>query len=364
MDISKYTAEDFVLDPSFRKWILRPDAGSNLMWEELLAKYPSKLGEIEKGREILRHLSVENHLMEEEEDAQLWKSIEKDIGLPEADESESKIIPLQSKSVIEKSKQTGPKGEMGMRWLKVATISFFVLTLGTLWTFTQEQQEEETNIPVVYEERTTAPGIKTQITLSDGTVVLLNSSSQIRYIKHFEKNTREVFLEGEAFFNVAKDSLRPFVVHIGEIKTKVLGTSFNIKAYKGENLDISLLSGKVEVDVAMEHSRKINLLPGEALKIDFPTQMIALGHFDEEVVMGWTRKTIIFQETPLQEAVRVLENWYGVKVEIINRPPIPVKLSGRFENETLTNVLEGLCYASGFEYKMQKDKITIKFKPK
>lgn len=364
MDISDYTAEDFVLDSSFRKWILRPDATSNLIWEELVIQHPSKLEEIEKAREILLHLTVDNHLLEEEEDAHLWKSIEDDIHLSEAGKPESKIIPLQSISVIENSKVVVRRQERVARWFKVAAIFFFVLTFGTLWTLTHEPEEEEIVVPIVYEDRSTTPGTKTQITLSDGTVVLLNSSTRIRYVKHFEKDMREVYLEGEAFFNVAKDSLRPFVVHTGEVKTKVLGTSFNIKAYHGEKLDISLLSGKVEVDVAMEHPRKINLVPGEAIKIDLPTQMIALGHFDEDEVMGWTRKTIIFQQTPLQEAIRVLENWYGVQVEIINRPPNPVKFSGRFENETLKNVLEGLGYASGFEYKIKKDKISIKFNPK
>src|SRR5690606_35173877 len=129
-----------------------------------------------------------------------------------------------------------------------------------------------------------------------------------------------------------------------------LGTSFNISAYENEELNISLLTGSVEVDMEMVDQHKtINLLPGEALSINTEREMFQKQRFDEEKLMAWTRKTIIFDNAPFAEIKRVLENWYGVQLRFSNRPGKDLVVSGIFRDQTLENVLEGLSYSARFE---------------
>jgi len=214
---------------------------------------------------------------------------------------------------------------------------------------------------LVYEEHSTHPGVKAHLTLSDGSQVILNSGSKLKYIRNFEEGKREVILEGEAFFNVVKDSLRPFTVVTREIRTTALGTSFNIKSYDQGALDISLLTGKVAVDSGLEKIPYLTLAPGEAINIDVSNNQFVKGQFDEDLVAGWTKKLLVLQKTPLREAVRTLENWYGVTIEIHNQPRREVLFSGKFDNETLEIVLEGLSYAAKFHYEIYKDEVKIKF---
>lgn len=183
----------------------------------------------------------------------------------------------------------------------------------------------------------------------------------MKYLKNFEKDRRAIFLKGEAFFSVTKDASRPFIVHALETTTTALGTSFNVSAYQGESIDVSLVTGKVAIDKDDLKTKPITLLPGEALKIDSENDQLIKSKFNKEEVIGWTKKHIIFQKTPLFEAIRVLENWYGVHIHVKNSPPHQILLSGKFQDETLENVLEGLGFSTRFEFIIDKENVTIIF---
>src|SRR5699024_363027 len=110
---------------------------------------------------------------------------------------------------------------------------------------------------------------------------------------------------------VYHDPDRPFTVKTGEVSTTALGTSFNIMAYEKENLLISLVTGKVAISMSNDKGQMI-LEPRETLKVQPEKgRYLKLG-FDEDGVMGWTRKMIVFDNTELPAAIRTLENWYGV----------------------------------------------------
>ena len=126
----------------------------------------------------------------------------------------------------------------------------FAIAFGAFssWFFTDLPIPENKAPLIVFEEHTTVPGVKSHLTLSDGSQVILNSGSELKYLKNFEKDKRAIFLKGEVFFSVTKDASRPFIVHTLETTTTALGTSFNVRAYKGESIDVSLLTGKVAVN--------------------------------------------------------------------------------------------------------------------
>ena len=107
---------------------------------------------------------------------------------------------------------------------------------------------------------------------------------------------------------------------------------------------------------------EVTLVPGEALKIDTEKGKLVKTKFHQDLVIGWTKKWIFFNETPLLEAIRVLENWYGVQIQLTRQPKEQVMLSGKFQDETLENVLEGLKFSARFDFKIDKQNVKIIFK--
>lgn len=214
---------------------------------------------------------------------------------------------------------------------------------------------------LVYEEHHAPRGVKSYLTLSDGSAVILNSGSSIKYVKGFDKIKREIILEGEAYFDVFKDTSRPFIVIKDDVTIKALGTAFNVQAYGGENLNISLVSGKVAIDLPKGMQSRVILEKGESLHFTPLSGTWSKGHFDEDEVLGWTKKIIVFNKTPVAEAIRVLENWFSIDFQFENKPSTGLLISGRFENETLENVLHGLSYTTQLQFEIKNDVVNIKF---
>jgi transmembrane sensor len=357
MDISNYTTEDFLLDRSFRKWVIQPNATLNIKWERLIEENPGKRQQIRLAREMLLHLNHKKHRFKIEEKTSLWKHIHYNL---KRDNVEIPVVPIHSKSSLEKKwdKKGGDNA-----WFRVAIILIMALGLGYfLMPIPKEEPHEEQPV-VTFVERITPPGVKAHITLGDGSKVILNANSKLIFPKPFDRHKREVFLEGEAYFEIAKDSLRAFSVHSGGLETIALGTSFNVEAYNDGFCNVALVSGKVFVqgkDASDNPDTKgTTLFPGEMLKYNSRGFMVKA--FDEESVLGWTKKLILFDNTPMPKAVRVLENWYGVKFHFVNQPEHKISFKGRFQDETLQNVMKGLSYAAGFSYRIDGDRVYITF---
>lgn len=150
-----------------------------------------------------------------------------------------------------------------------------------------------------------------QLTLSDGTKVWLNAESEIRYPVAFNENQREVEIEGEVYFEVAKDPAKPFIVQSNGTTVQVTGTHFNINAYKDEaSLDVTLLEGSVKVSKA-NHS--VNLTPGEQAKVSNDIQIHR--QVNTEEVMAWKNGLFMFNGTDIYTAMRQLSRWYDVSVK-------------------------------------------------
>jgi len=145
-----------------------------------------------------------------------------------------------------------------------------------------------------------------KIQLSDGTKVQLNAETNFRFPFNFKAGSREVFLEGEAFFEVAPDPARPFIVHTSKAVITVLGTSFNINSYGG-GLTTSLVTGSVSLSDGRHH---VVLNPGQAASPDSSTRGFLVKPFDEEVVLGWTQGSYYYEFEQLSEIMKVVGRWY------------------------------------------------------
>jgi transmembrane sensor len=363
MDISKFTAEDFVLDKEFRLWILKPNLETNIIWDNLLSENPNQLKNIKIAREIVLNLSFKDQKLTEKESWEIWQAIDREIDGLEPEEKEIKIVPLSSGSTLRRHDNYFIEVSRPSQIFRVAAILVIAFGLSILSNLVFPTPEPIEIEPIlVYEEHSTPPGVKSTLTLHDGSKVILNSGSSLRYLKNFEVDKRILYLTGEAFFEVKKDSVRPFSVITGDVVTTALGTSFNISSYKNEDLNISLLTGKVAIDAAKINSEPVFLEKGEALTIDLEAKELFKGSFDVDQEIGWTQKKIIFEKVKLNEAIRIIENWYGVKFIFQNKPEAALLLSGIFQDETLENILEGLSYTARFDFEINEDIVTIKFK--
>ncbi|MEQ9289489.1 MAG: FecR domain-containing protein [Cyclobacteriaceae bacterium] len=205
-------------------------------------------------------------------------------------------------------------------------------------------------------------GVKTRIKLPDGTKVWLNSGSKISYPRTFSQNIRKVELEGEAFFEVHRDTSKPFIVNARNVETRVLGTSFNVMAYEKRNVAITVATGKVQVSSFDNESLKkstIDLIPDQQATFDLTTGNINVNKIDATRFSAWTEGKLIFDEMKMDEVVQNLERWYGVKVFVQSEAIKNCTISIEYANETLINVLDGFKYIFNIDYELIDEKKII-----
>jgi ferric-dicitrate binding protein FerR (iron transport regulator) len=229
-------------------------------------------------------------------------------------------------------------------------------------------------------------GSKTRIVLPDSSVVTLNSGSSLKYsASGFNSDNRSVSLTGEGFFSVTRDSTRPFLVTTPGIRVKVLGTTFNLKAYPDENIEeATLVSGLVEIYASIdtkEEGKPIVLKPNQSAvfvkseiriqsvdtsEIEIPESIpvklraIELQPLSEtEQTISWKDNTLIFDNEPFSSLAVKLERWYDVKF-LINYPELnSVRFSGKFDKETLEQVLKALVTVTPFNYTFKQNNVSI-----
>ncbi len=362
MDISGFKVEDFILNEEFKIWIYYPNKESNAFWAKIFEDNPSQISNALLAKEVLLNLGASGYEITDQESIKLWKKIESQIeGLNYQDLS--KIRPIQTSVGFNE-----PFKKKSFRFLSALRIAgifllFFLVTFLVSHFFSNQRPSDGVAVLKKNELKivTTVPGVKSSLTMSDGTKVLINSGSSLQFLTNFEKDKREVYLEGEAYFEVAKDTLRPFSVITGSITTTALGTSFNISAYPSEAVNVALVEGLVEVDASLMDTNRIYLQKGELASINAQLGQMKKKQFDSELILAWTNKKIIFQGVHLAEALRILENWYGVQFEIETRPTQEITLYGVFQDETLENILENLSYTANFNYKINNNEIKLNF---
>jgi ferric-dicitrate binding protein FerR (iron transport regulator) len=270
------------------------------------------------------------------------------------------LISIKDENKIENAKSQR-SNFVSIIW-KVAAV--LILVTGISFYLTQTESTPAPEITLVT--KTTQLGQKTTITLSDGSTIKLNSGSSISYPQGFDKDSREIELTGEAFFEVAKDAKRPFRVKTGEVTTIALGTSFNINAYpNNKNIDVSLATGKVKVE-SSDYTKKaidpIYLMPGEKASYNISTLYFKKQKFDTEEMLGWKDGIIYFKKANESDLVEKLKKWYGVDIEVTNQAKKTIDITTKFENSSLENVLESLSYTLGFKYSViNNKKVTITY---
>ena len=210
--------------------------------------------------------------------------------------------------------------------------------------------------------RETKSGQKATVLLSDGTVVRLNAESRLDYPEVFNGSTREVILSGEAFFEVTHDPLKPFTVITGDIKTTVLGTSFNIQAFQDTNIAVTLATGKVRVSSANTAVDPLELNPGFQA-IYAPSQKRLTRHaVHTGDYIAWKAGVILFNNASEREVLDRLSRWYGVSFKTEGEQSAPWDIQARYKDKSLEFILNSLQYSLGFDYRIEGRKVIIIYK--
>jgi transmembrane sensor len=210
-------------------------------------------------------------------------------------------------------------------------------------------------------------GRKSSIFLPDGSIVFLNSESSIQYDELSFTNNREIFLTGEGFFEVAKDSLHPFKVIASNIEITALGTSFNVNSYKkDQEISVALVTGKVLVKIAdsTDLGMEYFLNPGQEINyITAYNQFTYSSSFNPKEIYGWKDGILYFEQANLADVLQKLERWFDVDFEIKNASPVEWRYTAQFHNQNLRNILESLSFSQNFKYELNGKKVTIEFNP-
>lgn len=196
-------------------------------------------------------------------------------------------------------------------------------------------------------------GEHAKIELSDGTQIWLNAGSVLKYPKEFKGDTREVYLSGEAFFDVAKDKKHPFIIHTNKMDTKVLGTSFNVQAYPDQTTqEVSVATGRVNVKSTVTEEN-VYVTPGQ--KVVFKSQDNKLQAFKDvplNTISLWRKNIMVFEETPLSEVVATINRNYNVSIEVKNKNLNDLKISAYFKELPADQVIGLVCNIINAQYKM------------
>lgn len=223
------------------------------------------------------------------------------------------------------------------------------------------------------------PGAKSRLLLPDGSVVWLNSGSRISYPANFTDSLREVELEGEAYFDVAKDAKRPFVVLTRDINIKVLGTVFNVKCYPEDNrTEATLVRGLVQISKTGGGDQEAFLLhPHEKVVVNrglerissntgiaVPNNMV-IRQLKESVKdtsmteIAWVYNKLVFDGEDFREMAAEIERWYNVKIVINDSTVAGYRFHAKFENESISEVLSALRLSLPFTFKINNNEVNI-----
>ncbi len=207
---------------------------------------------------------------------------------------------------------------------------------------------------LVWNEKVTQNGEKSTLTFLDGTKIILNGGTKLKYNTNPGKSTREVYLEGEAYFEVAHFHDKPFIVYSGDIFTTVLGTKFDVKAFAKENkIKVSLVEGSVKVNKAKtnENDRTVQLKPNRQLTFDRNKDLITVGSFDLQETIGWKDNILKFSDDPLVNVFKRLERAFGIEFELADTSYASRKFTGDFDNDSFWTIVKVITKLTGLNYK-------------
>lgn len=326
---------------------------------ELLRKFVSNKctkGELAQIREFMFHPAYREAL-EKILDKQ-WEQFNPDVRPDELDlqdwktEFEDRRNVAATNPVIKRRKKN--------YWLSYAAAACFLILF--LIFFSAPNSKENATAQAVIKEIVNPAGQRSTIILPDSSVISLGPKSRITYPKQFAAGTREISLEGEAFFEIYRNPEKPFIIHTGDIKTRVLGTSFKIDAFKGKPFSVAVATGKVGVSLFKAGKEKVlaTLTRGKQIEYDLLSNQLEINDFTIADIQDWKNGLLSLKGISIDEAILRLESWYNVgislKGSINGSKRIKLVVDGK---RPINDALETIKALTGLKYKINGKQIQI-----
>ena len=350
MNYTNYNVEEFIQDAYFRQWAFDELSSDDTFWETWIQLNPEKIKVIEEAKSLVIALKIKQ--------VDVFSAYEINEGIQDILNA---TLPKNTHSSF-----------LRTNWLRIAASVALVFGIG--WWFMEKDKSNN-----AYFDQITATDPKAIHTnngrkpitfeLVDGSKITLEPHSELRDGNEFGDKKREVFLIGEAFFEVKKDSQRPFLIYTGKLVTKVIGTSFRIKAYEQDNnISVSVRTGKVTVyrqDGKLENkqslSTEIVLIPNQKAVFEKEENLLIKTLVDSPVSLDDSPKNTIlaFEETKISEVFNRLEGIYGIKIGFDKEAFSKCSVTAHFNNESLYQKLDIICEIVRAKYEVIDGEIMI-----
>ncbi len=249
-------------------------------------------------------------------------------------------------------------------WLRIAAAAMIIFSGSALYWYLDNKSGNEPT-PHAVTANLVKPGDSLRVNkkqiihLPDGSTVILNADSRLDYPSAFPRKTREIFLSGEAYFDIKRDPKKPFLVHTGKIVTKVLGTAFDIKAYPGdESIKVTVTRGKVQV---LNENKSLGLISAnQQISFSRKTEAYIEKSVDSRVIVAWKPEEIAFNDITMADAAKRIEQRFGTSVEFINPAIKNCRVTATFsEDDMLEEILTVICGVTRSDFSIQNNKISI-----
>ncbi len=281
-----------------------------------------------------------------DESKRIWETSRNPFSASEIRADREKI----KDKLIEQLSQTSKIRNLRLWYLRTAAILALPVMLALGWYIGRSGDSVETQQCAV-----TAPkGQISKCILADGTQIWLNAGSTITYDPVMRGNTRQVKLDGEAYFVVSKNKHKPFIVTTEHAQIKVLGTVFDLKAYSGEDkVETTLEEGSVEFSLVGSKTAPVELKPGEQVVYEISKKKIEVGNVDTYLHTAWKDGKFVFKDADLQTIIHELERLYDVRIHVKDDKLLGIRFRGMFEyEENIFSAMETLESITNLKYRM------------
>lgn len=337
VNYEKYSKEEFLKDAHFVSWVKYPSPEASASWNSWIAENPANLAEFRAAEEELLLILSVNRIM------------------PSAADEQATWAHIQNSIHASSSGGTGIVRKM-RSWLIGGAVAASLIAGASVWWM--GRSDPDTSISTAYNQLKKAR-------LADKTVVDLNANSSID-ITTSEEGPREVYLEGEAFFNVVhlnKNSghiaaNERFIVHTDKVNVEVLGTSFNVKERRGKT-EVSLEKGSLSVQVKADSLKQLVLVPGETASYDHSTGKLSKVEDDPALHKAWTERKMLTNNTTVAEIIADLEDMYGYKITLTDPALANRKIDGIIPLKNEKNVLFILSNMLDVDITKKNDQVKI-----
>lgn len=340
-DYSNYTASDFALDDQFVSWVKSQDYEVADFWEKWSDQNPEKVKELEAAKVMVLALSFDEEAGSQEETNLVWNALQN-----------------QKRGRSVQQSRSERKSSSLRFWFQLAASLVLITSVGFGISHIYNIGQEE-----VYFEKVTQKGQKLLIVLPDGSEVLLNAESALKYPQKFDEDQRIVSLKGEGYFRVKSSLHYPFVVNTSHVSTSAAGTSFNVRAYPDEtHVQVALIEGSVSVSRVdqVDTLSKISLKPSEMITVNTERKDGYVSSFNLENV-GWKDGYLCFRKASFQQLIKELERWYGVEFVMEEQAGLNPdwRFSGQFKDKSLSYILKVVSYPDVFSYRIKNETVYI-----